>query len=343
MTEVRAAFADDVGYSRTVWTALAEAGFLGAAIEGALGGVGLGPLEVCVGAEELGRALAPAPSLASAYLCSEAIRLYGDTTQQTRWLGLLASGDVIGAWACDDGFAPALDDLPELDAGRLRGARSMVLNGMTGDVAVTLARTVRGQPVLALCALGAPEVIRAAAPTIDPTRRAASLRFEDAPAQALGTAGAPEYRRLIERAAVYLAFEQIGAADRALEMARDYALQRKSFGRPIGSYQAIKHKLATIYAGNQIARAHAYYGAWALVADGPELPLAAAGARIAASEALTAAAQENIQTHGGLGVTWDSDCHLFYRRARFDAHVLGAPLAWKAHALTALQVGPGAG
>lgn len=341
LAQARAALGGDVGMSHAIWRALGEAGFLGAAIDCEHGGVGLGPLEICVAAQELGRALAPTPSLASVYLCAEAIRLYGDTAQRAHWLALLASGAVTGAWASDDSFAPVLSELPVLDAGRLRGERPLVLNGLMGDVVVTLARTRGDETILALCPLNGSGIQRSAAPGIDPTRRAASLRFDNAPAQPLGHAGASAYLRLVERAAIFLAFEQIGAADRGLEMARDYALQRKSFGRPIGSYQAIKHKLADIYAGNQIARAHAYYGAWAVAVDAGELPLAAAGARVSACEALTASAQENIQTHGGIGVTWDSDCHLFYRRARFDALVLGGPLAWKSRALDILRASAG--
>jgi alkylation response protein AidB-like acyl-CoA dehydrogenase len=112
-------------------------------------------------------------------------------------------------------------------------------------------------------------------------------------------------------------------------MACGYALERYAFGRPIGSYQAIKHKLADIYIGNELARSNAYYGAWALETGSPELPLAAAAARVAASEAFWFAAKENLQTHGGVGYTWEADCHLFYRRAQQLALVAGGTKAWK--------------
>ena len=112
-------------------------------------------------------------------------------------------------------------------------------------------------------------------------------------------------------------------------MARDYALERYAFGRQIGSYQAIKHKLADVFVRNEVARANAYYGAWALSSDAPELPLAAAAARVASSAAYWLASKENIQTHGGIGFTWEADCHFFYRRARHLALVLGAPRDWK--------------
>ena len=133
----------------------------------------------------------------------------------------------------------------------------------------------------------------------------------------------------MNRAAVLIAFEQLGGADRCLEMARDYALERYAFGRPIGSYQAIKHKLADVFIRNEVARANAYFGAWALSIDAPELPVAAAAARIAASNAYWLAAKENIQTHGGIGFTWEADCHLYYRRARHLWRCCSVPQRWK--------------
>jgi alkylation response protein AidB-like acyl-CoA dehydrogenase len=142
---------------------------------------------------------------------------------------------------------------------------------------------------------------------------------------------------VFDRAAVLLAFEQCGGADRCLEMAKAYALERYAFGRPIASYQAIKHKLADIYVKNELARSNSYYGAWALNTGAAELPLAAAAARIAASEAFWFAAKENIQTHGGIGFTWEMDCHLFYKRSRQLALVAGAPRAWKERLVSHLE------
>jgi len=139
---------------------------------------------------------------------------------------------------------------------------------------------------------------------------------------------------VFDRAAVLIAFEQVGGADRCLEMARDYALNRYAFGRPIGGYQAIKHKLADMYVRNELARSNAYYGAWALntasrEGGAAELPVAAAAARVAGCEAFGFASKENIQTHGGMGFTWEVDAHLYYRRARQLSLVAGAPATWK--------------
>ena len=167
--------------------------------------------------------------------------------------------------------------------------------------------------------------------TIDPTRSHGRLVFADAPAEPLGAPGEgwPLVERLLDRAAVLVAFEQVGGAQAALDMARDYAVGRFAFGRPIASFQAIKHKLADMYVGVELARSNAYYGAWSLSKDAPELPVAAAAARVAATEAYFHAAKENIQTHGGMGFTWQVDCHLFYRRAQQLGLVAGGSKAWK--------------
>src|SRR5258708_22413415 len=129
--------------------------------------------------------------------------------------------------------------------------------------------------------------------------------------------------------AVLFAFEQVGGAQASLDMAKAYALERYAFGRPIGSFQAIKHKLADVYVATELARSNAYYGAWALEQQAPELPVAAAAARVAASDAFYLAAKENIQTHGGMGYTWAFDCHLYYRRAKLLSPALGSTRQWK--------------
>src|SRR5262249_26589040 len=164
-------------------------------------------------------------------------------------------------------------------------------------------------------------ITRARVETVDPTRSHARLTFDGAAAEPLGEPGAgwALVERLLDRAAVLFAFEQVGGAQAALDMARDYALGRFAFGRPIGSFQAIKHKLAEFYVALELARSNASYGAWALSPAAPALPVAAAAARVAASEAFYLAAKENIQTHGGMGFTWEFDCHMYYRRAKLLA------------------------
>jgi alkylation response protein AidB-like acyl-CoA dehydrogenase len=165
------------------------------------------------------------------------------------------------------------------------------------------------------------------------------ITFNGAAAEPLGAPGEglALVHRLFERAAILFAFEQVGGAQASLDMAKAYALERYAFGRPIGSFQAIKHKLVDVYVATELARSNAYYGAWALSKDAPELPVAAAAARVSASEAFYLAAKENIQTHGGMGFTWEFDCHLYYRRAKLLSLTLGSTREWKDRLVTLLE------
>ena len=175
------------------------------------------------------------------------------------------------------------------------------------------ARTARGVS-LVLVDLNQPGVTRTTLKTLDPTRGHAKLEFKGAKAERLGAAGQgwELAEAVLDRAAVLIAFEQVGGSQACLEMATDYAKRRYAFSRPIGSFQAIKHKLADMYVAIEVARSNAYYGAWALSTEAAELPFAAAASRAAASDAYYLCAKENIQTHGGMGFTWEVDCHLFY-------------------------------
>ena len=149
--------------------------------------------------------------------------------------------------------------------------------------------------------------------------------------------GTEALERFLASSAILLAFEGIGGADTALDMAVAYAKERVAFGRKIGGYQAVKHRCADMYIKNQLARSHAYYGAWALLTDAPELAQAAAGARVSAIEAFQFAAEENVQLHGGIGFTWESDCQFFYRRARLLALMLGSKTHWADRLIRALE------
>jgi alkylation response protein AidB-like acyl-CoA dehydrogenase len=227
------------------------------------------------------------------------------------------------------------------EGARLTGAKVPVADGDVADFAIVLATEGVGRAGLFLVDLKGPGVTRASVATVDPTRSHARLSFDAAPAEALGAPGQgwPLTERLLDRAAVLVAFEQLGGAQAALEMAREYALGRFAFGRQIASFQAIKHKLADMYVGVELARSNAYYGAWALTKDTPELPVAAAAARVAASEAYYQAAKENIQIHGGMGFTWEFDCHLHYRRAKLTGLMLGSARRWKDLLVSRLEAG----
>jgi alkylation response protein AidB-like acyl-CoA dehydrogenase len=333
---------DDEGkaYDEALWRAVAGQGWLGAAIPEAYGGLGLGHLELCAIAEELGRAVAPIPFASTVYFLAEAVMLAGDEAQKAELLPKVASGEAIGCVATSEG--PGALSAATLKAtvadGRLSGVKLPVTDGDIATIALVLAKE-NGKPGLFLVDLTGAGVTREPLQTLDPTRDAARLTFKDAPARRLGAAGAglELLEQVMDRAAILLAFEQCGGADRCLEMAKAYALERYAFGRVIASYQAIKHKLADIYVKNELARSNAYYGAWALNTDAPEMPLAASAARIAASEAFWFAAKENIQTHGGIGFTWEMDCHLYYRRSRQLSLVAGAPRVWKERLVSHLE------
>lgn len=321
-----------VSYDDALWRGVAGLGWLGAAIPETHGGLGLGKLELCVLAEEIGRAVAPIPFSSTLYFFAEAVMLAGGEAQKAVLLPKIAGGDLIGCFALSEGpGAPSPNSIQaKFESGALSGVKIPVTDGDCADHAVVLAREGAGLS-LVLVELNQPGVKRTLLKTLDPTRGHARLEFAAAKAERLGGAGQgwDLAEAVLDRAAVLLAFEQIGGAQACLEMSVDYAKSRIAFSRPIGSFQAIKHKLADMYVATEVARSNAYYGAWALSTAAAELPFAAASARAAASDAYHLAAKENIQVHGGMGFTWDVDAHLFYRRAKLLAVQAGAPAVWK--------------
>jgi alkylation response protein AidB-like acyl-CoA dehydrogenase len=324
-------------YDRGLWQSIAEMGWPGAAIPEEYGGVGLGPLAVCVLAEELGRAVAPVPFSSSVYLAAEAILLFGSDAQKKTLLPKLASGEVIGTCALAERPGPFEPRTLATQAtgGTLSGVKLSVPDGDIADFAIV---ATGGTPSLHIVQLAAAGVQRETINTIDPTRSHARITFDKASAEPLPGADSPaSIRKLLDRAAVMMAFEQVGNAQAALEMATNYAKERYAFGRPIGSFQAIKNKLADIYIAVELARSNAYYGAWALNTDAAELPIAASVARIAACDAGWIATKENIQTHGGMGFTLQMDCQLYYRRAKLLALTLGGAREWKRRLVNELR------
>ena len=338
---VRVVLNDDaVSYDKALWKGVAEQGWLGAAIPEEFGGLGLGHVELCAIAEELGRSVAPIPFASTVYFVAEALMLAGNDAQKADLLPKIAAGEIIGCYATSEG--PGVVDAKSLtckvEGDRLTGVKIPVTDGDIADVALVLA-SEGGKPSLFLVDLNGEGVSRETLKSLDPTRGVAKLTFSGAPARRVGAAGEglSISEQVFDRAAVLLAFEQTGGADKCLEMARQYSLERYAFGRVIGGYQAIKHKLADMYVKNEVARSNAYYGAWALNTNAAELPVAASAARIAASEAYWFASKENIQTHGGMGFTWEVDCHLYYRRSRQLALVAHAPKVWKERLVSQLE------
>ena len=324
--------APERGYDQALWKRIGEQGWCGAAIPEAYGGHAFGYVELCALAEELGRSLAPVPFASSVYQFAEAVLAAGSEDQKQDLLPAIATGESIGTLALAEsaGALSAKRLTTRFANGKLTGEKIPVIDGMAADKAIVLAMGDDG-PVLVIADLSGGGIARQPVSTLDPTRGAARIAFDGAPAEPLGQSGngMEMLARILDRSAVLVAFEQVGGADGALEMARDYALDRYAFGRPIGSYQAIKHKLADVFIRNEVARTSAYYGAWALSSDAPELPVAAAAARVAGCSAYWLAAKENIQTHGGIGFTWEADCHLHYRRSRHLGLTIGSAKEWK--------------
>ncbi|HKD20494.1 MAG TPA: acyl-CoA dehydrogenase family protein [Rhizomicrobium sp.] len=341
-TRVRAVLEGEDDFDRSLWSAVAEMGFCGAAIAEEHGGLGLGYLELCVIAEELGRALAPVPFDSTVCLFAEILKLAGSHEQKAKYLPRVAQGALIGTLATSESKSAGRGAINAIvSGGKLSGVKCPVLDGSCADFAVVAAYEERDtSPTLFLVELGSPCVRRDPVETLDPSRKHARLTFEGAPAERLGTRGdgLEILSHVFDRAAVLVAFQQIGGAERALEMARDYALQRVAFGRPIGSFQAIKHMLADMFVSLMLARANACYAAWALESGSTELPTAAAAARVSATTAFQHCTTNNIQVHGGIGFTWQFDCHLFYRRSNFLALSLGSQSQWEAKLIDRMRM-----
>jgi alkylation response protein AidB-like acyl-CoA dehydrogenase len=333
---VRAVLDDgDTAYNRELWTSLVEQGWTALTIPEAYGGLGMGRVDLCVLAEELGRVLAPVPFASTMYILAEALMIAGTAAQKTL-LADIVQGTCIGCLAISEGPGDgALANLTTSVAnGRLTGTKVPVTDGMTATTALVAARS-EGVVRLFLVDLDQPGVVRQSLQTLDPSRDLARIEFTEVHCEPIGDDMLID--RLLDGAAALFAFEQLGGADRCLELAVEFAGMRYAFGRPIGSQQAIKHKLADMYAKNQIARSNAYFGAWALEHGNTELPLAAAAARVSACDAFWFAARESIQTHGGIGFTWEADQHLFYRRALQLDMVIGAVPIWRERLVTALE------
>jgi acyl-CoA dehydrogenase len=329
----RAVLESDRAYDEGLWSEVAEMGWLGAVVPEEYGGAGFGHLELAVIAEEVGRSLAPIPFSSSVYLATEALLVAGKPEQKERHLPRLASGEAIGTLAIAEGLG-SLDPShaqARFADGKLSGTKLPVPDGDVADLAVVAARTPDDAAVLALVDLSGSGVTRKPLASIDPSRSLAQIEFSDAPAELLGGSGEGSAiaEHLLDRAAVLVAFEQLGGAEATFEQTRNHTMERYAFGRPIASFQAIKHRLADLWVKLELARSNCYYGAWALSHEAPELGVAASLSRVSATEAFELATQESIQLHGGVGYTWEYDCHLFYRRAKLLGVALGSAADWR--------------
>lgn len=319
----------DEPWNRDLWRKMAELGLQGAAIPEQHGGVGLGLMELCVICQELGRSVAPVPFISSTCMATEAIKLAGTEEQQARWLPRLASGETVAtlAWAEGSGTPAGSITSTRIVGNRLVGRKSPVPDASVADLYVVLASGADGSTL----AVVEPNRGTVATPLtgFDQLRHHARVDFEDADCEPLLAAtGDDMVRQLFDCIAVLEAFEQVGGAESALYMARDYTMDRYVFGRQLGSYQAVKHNLADILAMTELANANAFYAAAAIEDDRPDAHAAAATARIGATKAYEKAARENLQLHGGIGFTWEANCHFHYRRARLLALNIGSVEVW---------------
>ncbi len=324
-------------YAEKVWQGLAEMGVQGTALSAEYGGVEAGYLTLCLAAKELGAHLAPVPFSTSVYLFAEALARFGSQAQKEKWLPMIASGQLKGTLAVSESVEEASPEsiATSFAGGKLNGSKLVVPNGSVADVAVVLARKGDG---LTLVLTELEGIARTSIEMVDPTMATATLTFDDADGEELGECsdGWSALEDIYNRAAVLFAFEQIGGAEKALEMAVEYAKERFAFGRPIGSFQALKHMMADMYVALKLAESNCYYAAWALQNDAEDLPLAAATARVSATQAFQLCSRDNIQVHGGMGFTWEFDCHLYYRRSNYLTLVLGGLSAWEDKLIAAL-------
>lgn len=311
-----------------LWRELAEMGFLGANIPEEFGGLGMSELDLGVISQELGRVNAAVPFFSSIVLAADAIRLAGSAAQKTEWLPKLASGELTGCFASTEGPGPLLGRGCVLDGGKLSGAKHPVADAGVAQIAV-----VQVGDSLALVRLDQAGVTRTKLDSFDQLRPHYRIDFASADAEPLPGKGV--IPTLLDRAAVQAVFEAVGASEACLTMGRDYVMERQMFGRSLASFQAIKHKLADVATSTEIAKSNANFAGWAAGQSADDLPGAAAAARLTAIKAFEMAARENLQVHGGIGYTFEANCHFYYRRERLLAVNVGGRGYWADRLLTA--------
>jgi alkylation response protein AidB-like acyl-CoA dehydrogenase len=321
------------GYDPAVWAQMgSQLGLQGLAIPEEYGGSGFTYVELIVVLEEMGRSLLCAPYFSTVALAANAILTSGDDAAKKELLPGIASGDAIatlaftednGRW--DEGGITTTATRAG-DGWTLDGHKMFVLDGHVANLLVVAARTPAGLSLFAVDE-NAPGLTRTPLATMDQTRKQARLELSGTPARLIGADGGASagLSKTLDLAAVALAAEQVGGAQQCLDMSVEYAKQRVQFGRPIGSFQAIKHKCADMLLEVESAKSAAYYAGWAAAEASDELPVVASLAKAYCSDAYFHAAAENIQIHGGIGFTWEHDAHLYFKRAKSSELLLGDP------------------
>ena len=310
-----------------------QMGLQGLHIPEEFGGSGFSYVELGIVLEEMGRALLCAPFFSTVVLAANALLQSGDEAAKQDYLPGIASGETIATLAFTEpsrqvGRVRHRDDRPRRRATvyTLTGTKMFVIDGHTADLVIVAARTDAGISLFAVDG-DAAGLTRTPLSTMDQTRKQARLEFADTPATLIGAEGVgwDVLADVLDLAAVGLAAEQVGGAQKVLEMAVEYAKVRVQFGRPIGSFQAIKHKCADMLLEVESAKSAAYYGLWCAAEMNDELPSVASLAKAYCSEAYFHAAAENIQIHGGIGFTWEHPAHLYFKRAKSSELLFGDP------------------
>ncbi len=332
-SEVRRLMDTEQGYDEAVWRQMGEQmGLQGLIVPEEFGGSGYSYVELIVVLEEMGRSLLCAPYFATVALAANALIHSGDDQAKKEFLPGIASGETIatvaftepsGKW---DEAGITMAATKSGDDWKLSGTKMFVLDGHTADLIIVAARTSAGVSLFVVSG-DAAGLTRTALSTMDQTRKQAKLEFSDTPGRLIGTDGAgwTVLSTVLDLAAVALAAEQVGGAQRCLDMAVEYAKVRVQFGRPIGSFQAIKHKCADMLLEVESGKSAAYYAGWCAAEMNEELPSVASLAKAYCSEAYFHAAAENIQIHGGIGFTWEHPAHLYFKRAKSSELLFGDP------------------
>jgi len=342
---VRELMADESGFDPALWARMAEElGIVGLIVDEEHGGAGFGNVELAIVMDEMGRALLCAPFLASAVLATSALEFAADEDAQKELLPPLAMGERIATLAFSEAGNPwsldaiSLEAVAKADGYQLTGEKVFVLDGHVAHDLLVAAR-VEGALSLFHVDAEADGLTRTAIPPLDPTRKLANITFASTPARRIASDDAkPGLERALTRTLTALAAEQLGGSQRILEMATDYAKTRLQFGRPIGSYQAIKHKCANMLVRVEFARSAAYNAAFADESDVEDAAIAASMAKSYCSEAYFQAANDNIQIHGGMGFTWEHSAHLYFKRARASEILFGNPVQHRERIAAAIGV-----
>lgn len=328
--EVRAQMDTEAGYDAAVWKQMGEEmGLQGLIIPENYGGSGYSYVELGVVLEEMGKALLCAPFFSTVALAANALLHGGSEEAKSEYLPGIASGATIAtvAFTEENGKWDESGVTMAESGGKLTGTKSFVLDGHTAGLILVLAKGADGNLALYAVDGGAAGLTRTALSTMDQTRKQAKLEFNGVDAKKVSKAGFgwSDWSTVLDLAAVALAAEQVGGAQRCLDMAVEYAKVRVQFGRPIGSFQAIKHKCADMLLEVESAKSAAYYAFWCASELNDELPSVASLAKAYCSEAYFHASAENIQIHGGIGFTWEHPAHLYFKRAKSSELLFGDP------------------